>query len=143
MKLLIVDDSSVVRRAIERDLESGQITEVDQAATGEDAIRLYGDKLHDVVTLDITMPGMDGLTCLDKIIEINPAARVLIIPASRYKATAIDAIKRGASGFLCKPISPSELKEAFELLIEHCKPLYAQGIKAFIAGIRPYFGSLR
>ncbi|MEA3164298.1 MAG: two-component system, chemotaxis family, chemotaxis protein CheY [Verrucomicrobiota bacterium] len=118
MKLLIVDDSSVVRRAIERDLESGQITEVDQAATGEDALRLYGDKLHDVVTLDITMPGMDGLTCLDKIIEINPAARVLIISALRDKATAIDAIKRGASGFLCKPISPSELKEAFELLIE-------------------------
>ena len=118
MKLLIVDDSSVVRRAIERDLESGQITEVEQAATGEDALSLYGDKLHDVVTLDITMPGMDGLTCLDKIIEINPAARVLIISALRDKATAIDAIKRGASGFLCKPISPSELKEAFELLIE-------------------------
>jgi len=118
MKLLIVDDSSVVRRAIERDLESGQITEVDQAGTGDDAVRLYGAKLHDVVTLDITMPGMDGLTCLDKIIEINPEARVLIISALRDKSTAIDAIKRGASGFLCKPINPSELKEAFELLIE-------------------------
>jgi len=118
MKLLIVDDSSVVRRAIERDLESGEITEVDQAATGEDAVRLYAVKLHDVVTLDITMPGMDGLTCLDKIIEINPEARVLIISALRDKATAIDAIKRGASGFLCKPINPPELKEAFKLLIE-------------------------
>jgi two-component system, chemotaxis family, chemotaxis protein CheY len=118
MKLLIVDDSSVVRRAIERDLESGEITEVDQAATGEDAVRLYGAKLHDVVTLDITMPGMDGLTCLDKIVEINPEARVLIISALRDKATAIDAIKRGASGFLCKPINPSELREAFQLLIE-------------------------
>jgi two-component system, chemotaxis family, chemotaxis protein CheY len=118
MKLLIVDDSSVVRRAIERDLESGEIKEVDQAATGEDAVRLYASKLHDVVTLDITMPGMDGLTCLDKIIAINPEARVLIISALRDKATAIDAIKRGASGFLCKPINPPELREAFKLLIE-------------------------
>ena len=118
MKLLIVDDSSVVRRAIERDLESGEITEVDQAATGEDAVRLYSSKLHDVVTLDITMHGMDGLTCLDKIIAINPEARVLIISALRDKATAIDAIKRGASGFLCKPINPPELREAFKLLIE-------------------------
>jgi two-component system chemotaxis response regulator CheY len=118
MKLLIVDDSSVVRRAIERDLESGGITEVDQAATGEDAINLYAAKLHDVVTLDITMPGMDGLTCLDKLMEINPEVRVLIISALRDKSTAIDAIKRGASGFLCKPINPSELKEAFDLLIE-------------------------
>jgi two-component system chemotaxis response regulator CheY len=118
MKLLIVDDSSVVRRAIERDLESVGITHVDQAATGEDAVNLYSVKLHDVVTLDITMPGMDGLTCLDKIMEINPNARVLIISALRDKATALDAIKRGASGFLCKPISPSELREAFTLLIE-------------------------
>src|SRR3984893_11728490 len=118
MKLLIVDDSIVVRRAIECDLESGDITDVDQAATGEEAVELYAAKVHDVVTLDITMPGMDGLTCLDKIIEINPGARVLIISALRDKATAIDAIKRGASGFLCKPINPSELREAFELLIE-------------------------
>jgi two-component system, chemotaxis family, chemotaxis protein CheY len=118
MKLLIVDDSSVVRRAIERDLESVGITHVDQAATGEDAVNLYSVKLHDVVTLDITMPGMDGLTCLDKIMEINPKARVLIISALRDKATALDAIKRGASGFLCKPIGPSELREAFTLLIE-------------------------
>jgi two-component system chemotaxis response regulator CheY len=118
MKLLIVDDSIVVRRAIECDLESGEITEVDQAATGEEAVELYAAKLHDVVTLDITMPGMDGLTCLDKLMEINPDSRVLIISALRDKATAIDAIKRGASGFLCKPINPAELKEAFQLLIE-------------------------
>jgi two-component system, chemotaxis family, chemotaxis protein CheY len=118
MKLLIVDDSSVVRRAIERDLEFVTIADVDQASTGEEALRLYATKLHDVVTLDITMPGMDGLTCLDKIMEINPNARVLIVSALRDKATAVDAIKRGASGFLCKPISPEELKEAFQLLIE-------------------------
>ena len=118
MKLLIVDDSIVVRRAIECNLESGEITEVDQAATGEEAVELYAAKLHDVVTLDITMPGMDGLTCLDKLMEINPDSRVLIISALRDKATAIDAIKRGASGFLCKPINPAELKEAFQLLIE-------------------------
>jgi two-component system chemotaxis response regulator CheY len=118
MKLLIVDDSSVVRKAIECDLESGDITEVDQAATGEEAIVLYSVRRHDVITLDITMPGMDGLTCLDRLMEINPKCRVLIISALRDKATAIDAIKRGASGFLCKPINPTELKEAFDLLIE-------------------------
>jgi len=67
MKLLIVDDSSVVRRAIERDLESGEIKEVDQAATGEEAVKLYTAKLHDVVTLDITMPGMDGFQVIGHI----------------------------------------------------------------------------
>jgi len=117
MKLLIVDDSSVVRRAIQRDLDSGDIAEVDQASDGEEALRLYAKKHHDVVTLDITMPEMDGLTCLDKIIEMNPSAKILIISALRDRATAINAIKRGASGFLCKPMNPEELWEAFQLLI--------------------------
>src|SRR5947209_19522188 len=102
MKLLIVDDSSVVRRAIERDLSSGEITEVDQAENGEEAVRLYSLKNHDVITLDITMPKMDGLTCLEKILQINPAARVLIISALGDRSSASDAIQRGDSGFHCK-----------------------------------------
>jgi two-component system, chemotaxis family, chemotaxis protein CheY len=118
MKLLIVDDSSIVRRAIERDLEFGKITEVDQAANGEEAIRLYEEKCHEVVTLDITMPFMDGLTCLDRIMTLNPIAKVLVISALRDRSTAIDAIKRGASGFLCKPIHPDELRESFQLLMD-------------------------
>jgi DNA-binding NarL/FixJ family response regulator len=53
----------------------------------------------------------------DKIIEMNPSAKILIISALRDRATAINAIKRGASGFLCKPMNPEELREAFQLLI--------------------------
>jgi two-component system, chemotaxis family, chemotaxis protein CheY len=117
MKLLIVDDSSVVRLAIQRDLENGHITEVDQAADGEEAVRLYQEKLHDVITLDITMPRMDGLTCLENLLNINPEAKILIISALRDRATALTALKRGARGFLCKPVNPDELREAFELLL--------------------------
>jgi two-component system chemotaxis response regulator CheY len=117
MRLLIVDDSSVVRLAIQRDLESGDITEVDQAGDGEEAVRLYQEKLHDVITLDITMPRMDGLTCLENLLKINPEAKILIISALRDQATALIALKRGARGFLCKPMSPEELREAFELLL--------------------------
>jgi two-component system, chemotaxis family, chemotaxis protein CheY len=117
MKLLIVDDSSVVRLAIERDLETGRIVEVDEAADGVEAVRLYEEKKHDVITLDITMPRMDGLTCLDNLLDINPEAKILIISALRDRATALLALKRGASGFLCKPINPDELREALELLL--------------------------
>ncbi len=118
MKLLIVDDSLVVRRAIERDLGLGAISEVDQASNGEEAVRLYQEKHHEVVTMDITMPLMDGLTCLDRIITLNPGVKVLVISALRDRSTAIDAIKRGASGFLCKPIHPDELRESFQLLMD-------------------------
>lgn len=117
MRLLIVDDSSVVRLAIQRDLDSGDITEVDQAGDGEEAVRLYQEKLHDVITLDITMPRMDGLTCLENLLKINPEAKILIISALRDQATALIALKRGARGFLCKPMNPEELREAFELLL--------------------------
>jgi len=117
MKLLIVDDSSVVRLAIQRDLETGRIAEVDQAPDGVEAVRLYTEKMHDVITLDITMPKMDGLTCLDNLLNINPEAKILIISALRDRATALLALKRGARGFLCKPINPEELREAFELLL--------------------------
>ncbi len=118
MKLLIVDDSTVVRRAIERDLVSGTISEIDQASNGEEAVRLYQEKRHEVVTMDITMPLMDGLTCLDRIIALNPGVKVLVISALRDRSTALDAIKRGASGFLCKPIHPDELRESFQLLMD-------------------------
>jgi two-component system, chemotaxis family, chemotaxis protein CheY len=117
MRLLIVDDSSVVRLAIQRDLDTGDITEVDQAGDGEEAVRLYQEKLHDVITLDITMPRMDGLTCLENLLKINPEAKILIISALRDQATALIALKRGARGFLCKPMNPEELREAFELLL--------------------------
>jgi two-component system chemotaxis response regulator CheY len=117
MKLLIVDDSSVVRLAIQRDLENGHITEVDQAPDGEEAVRIYREKMHDVITLDITMPKMDGLTCIENLLKINPEAKILIISALRDRATALFALKRGARGFLCKPINPQELREAFELLL--------------------------
>jgi two-component system, chemotaxis family, chemotaxis protein CheY len=117
MKFLIVDDSSVVRLAIERDLETGQIAEIDLAADGVEAVRLYEKKKHDVITLDITMPRMDGLTCLDNLLNINPESKILIISALRDRPTALLALKRGASGFLCKPINPDELREAFDLLL--------------------------
>src|SRR5260221_11819830 len=117
MKLLIVDDSSVIRRAIERGIESGEIHEVDQAEDGEQAIQLYAEKQHDIITLDITMPKMDGLTCLDRLMRINPEAKILIISALRDRTTAIRAIKQGASGFLCNQTIQNEARRQFHLLL--------------------------
>ncbi len=117
MKLLIVDDSSIVRRSIELMLTTHGITEVDQARDGEQAVQLFREKRHDAVTLDITMPKMDGLTCVEELVKINPEARILVISALADKATAIDSVKRGASGFICKPFTTEELNEVFHELI--------------------------
>ena len=101
MKLLIVDDSSVIRRAIERGIESGEITEVDQAEDGEQAIQLYAEKQHDIITLDITMPKMDGLQVLSIVRRKFPEMRTVVLTSimdeqfrSRVYGLGVDLLPR-------------------------------------------------
>lgn len=115
MKLLIVDDSNIMRRAIEKYLSEFNIEIAGTADNGETALKLFEELKPDIVTLDITMPKMDGLTCLEKIMASNPQTRVLVISALKDPATAIAAIKKGARGFLAKPFTQEELKEEITL----------------------------
>ncbi len=118
MKLLIVDDSLIVRRAIERNVAWAGFGEIRFAANGRRALEEFRAFRPDVVTMDITMPEMDGLAALDAILREDPAARVLVVSALGDKSTAVDAIKRGAQGFLLKPITPDSLREAVTELLE-------------------------
>ena len=118
MKLLIVDDSLIVRRAIERNVAWAGFGEIHLASNGRRALEEYRTFRPDVVTMDITMPEMDGLTAVDAILREDPAARILIVSALADKSTAVEAIKRGAQGFLLKPITPESLREAVAELLE-------------------------
>lgn len=119
MKLLIVDDSNIIRRTIARYIDRGQFAEVFTAGNGREAVRIFRAQSPDFVTLDITMPEVDGLDCLEEMLQINDEARVLIISALADKATAIEALKRGAQAFLCKPFTADELNGAVaEILSE-------------------------
>lgn len=114
MKLLIVDDSLIMRRAIERSLGQSRFTEVRTATTGLAAVELFEHYQPDVVTMDITMPDMDGLSAVDLIIKRNPRAAILVVSALGDKATAVEAVKRGALGFLMKPITAQSLQSALD-----------------------------
>jgi two-component system chemotaxis response regulator CheY len=114
MKLLIVDDSLIMRRAIERCVSSDRFTEVHVAVNGREAIEEFERFKPDVVTMDITMPEMDGLDAVVRILRKNPDAVILIVSALADKSTAVEAIKRGASGFLLKPISIESIQEALD-----------------------------
>lgn len=116
MQLLIVDDSTVVRNKIERAVAGKGIQVIGQAENGVKAVEQYRRTPTDLVTLDITMPEMDGLQCLSHLLSINPDARVLVISALADKATGIEALTKGASGFLCKPFSDDELTDALNEL---------------------------
>jgi two-component system chemotaxis response regulator CheY len=114
MKLLIVDDSLIMRRAIERCVAGDRFTEIHVAVNGREAIEEFERFKPDVVTMDITMPEMDGLDAVARILRKNPGAVILIVSALADKSTAVEAIKRGAAGFLLKPISIESITEALD-----------------------------
>lgn len=114
MKLLIVDDSLIMRRAIERSLGGSRFTEVHTATNGLLAVELFERHRPDVVTMDITMPDMDGLAAVDEIMKRDPRAVILVVSALADKATAVEAVKRGAQGFLLKPVTAQSVQAALD-----------------------------
>ncbi|HSI85545.1 MAG: response regulator transcription factor [Candidatus Methylacidiphilales bacterium] len=118
MKLLIVDDSNFIRRAIERHAESFQIKEIRTANTGKAALRTLNEFAPDLITMDITMPEMDGLTCVEAIRRVNTTSRILVISALSDRSMAVEALKRGANGFLLKPFNEESLREAVVDVLE-------------------------
>ena len=118
MRLLIVDDSNVIRRAIARQIGSSRY-EIRSAGNGTEALAVFDEFAPEIVTMDITMPELDGLSCVDAILNRRPDTKILVISALADKATAVEAIKRGAQGFLLKPFTAEMLHtELAELLAE-------------------------
>lgn len=118
LRLLIVDDSNIIRRKIERACDTAQFDVVGSATNGQDAIQQYHEKRPDVVTMDLTMPEMDGIECVEKLIAQNADLRILVVSALSDIDTGIEALEKGARGFLCKPFSDSQLSDALIELTE-------------------------
>ena len=116
-KLMIVDDSMMMRRRIERSQGFDEIELVGTATNGLEAIEMFRKTDPDVVTMDLTMPQMDGIECIENIVKIKPAVRILVISALADKATAVEAMEKGANGFLNKPFTDRQLNEAIAELI--------------------------
>jgi two-component system, chemotaxis family, chemotaxis protein CheY len=116
-RLMVVDDSNVIRRRIERAHELPGVEFVGAARNGVEALAMY-EALHPtLVTMDLTMPEMDGAECVAQLVQRDPNIRILVISALADKLTAIDALEKGASGFLCKPFTDRQLNEALRKLI--------------------------
>jgi two-component system, chemotaxis family, chemotaxis protein CheY len=111
-KLMIVDDSNIMRRRIERSNQFEELELVGTAGNGFEAIEMFKKMDPDVVTMDLTMPQMDGIECISKLVALKPAIRILVISALADKATAVEAMEKGANGFLNKPFTDRQLNEA-------------------------------
>ena len=116
-KLLIVDDSNIIRRRIARSPAIERLNVVGAAANGVEAVRLCRETDPDVVTMDLTMPEMDGVECVERLVALKPQILILVVSALADKATAVEAIRRGANGFLCKPFTDRQLDDALAELL--------------------------
>ncbi|HEX5125621.1 MAG TPA: response regulator [Rhodocyclaceae bacterium] len=117
LKLMIVDDSNIIRGKISRTLTQHHLKVVSTASNGEEAVKQFAADKPDVVTMDLTMPRMDGLECIQKLKQMNPKVKILVVSALADKTTAIQALKEGAQGFLCKPFTEEDLTDAMDELL--------------------------
>ena len=116
-KLMIVDDSNIIRNRIQRAYDSGQFMLVATATSGVQAIEKFNVHRPDVITMDLTMPQMDGLECIQNLVAKDPNVKILVVSALSDKSTGIQSLELGASGFLTKPFSEEELAEALDELV--------------------------
>ncbi|MFZ4454164.1 response regulator [Salibacterium aidingense] len=110
--VLIVDDASFMRMMIKDILEKNDFTIAGEAKDGQEAVDLYKETSPDLVTLDITMPEMDGITALKEIQTFDPNAKVIMCSAMGQQAMVIDAIQAGAKDFIVKPFQAERVLEA-------------------------------
>ena len=118
--LMIVDDSLVIRNRIARLAAHPGMPElsvVGLARDGEEALAIAAKHRPALVTMDLTMPHMDGAACIERLAALQPGIRILVISALADKATALRAIKKGAHGFINKPFADGELIDAFTELL--------------------------
>ena len=114
VNVLVVDDLAFIKIVLRDIIEKSGFRVVGEASNGEQAIAAYQDKRPDVVLMDITMPGMDGLTALSKIREIDPAAKVIICSALGQQRLITQAIQLGAKDFIVKPFQPQRVVSALK-----------------------------
>ena len=107
--ILIVDDSRTSRKILRRILEEAEHTIVGEAVNGEEGYLKYQELKPDVVTLDITMPNMDGIEALKELIAIDPDVTAVMITAAGQQNKLIQALKIGAKKFITKPFEKEEV----------------------------------
>ncbi len=115
MRLMIVDDSNIIRTRISRVVQRPELSHlliVGLARNGAEAVEIAERSRPEIVTMDLTMPEMDGVECTQELIDMFPDINILVISALSDKATAIAALRVGARGFLPKPFTDDELSLA-------------------------------
>lgn len=113
-RVLVVDDALFMRKMLSDALAEGGHEVVGEARNGEEAIERFLELRPELTTLDITMPGRDGLAALAEIVAIDPTARVVMCSALGQESKVIESIKLGATDFVVKPVQRERLLAAVD-----------------------------
>ncbi|PRR79386.1 Chemotaxis protein CheY [Clostridium liquoris] len=116
-KVLIVDDAAFMRMMIKDILEKNGFEVIGEANNGLKAIELYKKERPDVVTMDITMPDMDGIEAVKEIKSLDASAKIIMCSAMGQQGMVMDAIKAGAKDFIVKPFQPDRVLEAINKVV--------------------------
>lgn len=118
MNILVVDDSLITVKKITAMLTELGHTVVKTAGTGAEALPAYRACMPDLVTMDITMPDMDGIEATAQIISQFPKARIIMVTSHGQENMVVDALNAGALGYLLKPISKDKLADLLEKVLQ-------------------------
>lgn len=107
--VLVVDDAAFMRMTLKKSLENEGFEVVAEAENGKEAVEKYKNESPDLVTMDITMPEMDGLVATEKILEFDPNARIVVVSAMGQESYIKKAIMKGAKNFIVKPFKKDKI----------------------------------
>jgi two-component system chemotaxis response regulator CheY len=117
-RVLVVDDAAFMRMMLKDILTKGGHEVVGEAANGVEAVEKYKELKPDVVTMDITMPEMNGIDAIKEIKKFDPNATVIVCSAMGQQAMVIEAIQAGAKDFIVKPFQAARVIEAVQKVLK-------------------------
>ena len=117
-RILVVDDAAFMRMMVRDMLKKIGHQVVGEAANGLQGVQMYKELKPDLVTMDVTMPEMDGVEAVKEIMAFDRDAKIIMISAMGQQAIVMDCIKAGAKDFIVKPFNIDRLEEAVKKVLE-------------------------
>lgn len=116
---LVVDDSEFARKSLIKVLAGIGGRLVGEAVSGQDAVQKYRSLKPDIVFMDITMPGMEGMDALDMILKDDRSAKVIMVSSLGHNELVKNAIRRGAKHFITKPVQNVPMEDIVRFVLTH------------------------
>ncbi len=138
IRVLIVDDHAIVRAGLAQLLATTDDIElVGATADGQEAVSLAEELRPDVILMDLSMPGLDGVAATERILERLPEARILVLTSFSDQRRIVDAIQAGAEGYLLKNAEPDQILGGIRAVAEGGLPLDPMVARALLTARRP------